>query len=282
MWAIGGRVVRPLEAITGHAAALSAATLGERVPIPPDADRETAALASALNGALERLDGSFAEMQRFTSNAAHELQTPLTVLRGHVEVALRRERTPDAYRATLRLLLAEADGMAQAVHGLLDLARLDTGSALPAEALDLADVARAAAAELRPRAEAKGLALTVRTTPAPVCGHPDLLREVARNLVDNAVKYTDCGRVEVSVSVEGGEACLAVADTGRGIAAACAERATDRFWRADDVQHLPGSGLGLAIVKRIVESHGGRLVVGANEGGGARLEARVPSVPGGA
>ncbi len=277
VWAVGGRVVRPLESITAHAAGLSAATLGERVPVPPDADRETAALAAALNGALARLDGSFAEMQRFTANAAHELQTPLTVLRGHVEVALRRERTPEAYRATLRLLLGEAVGMAQAVRGLLALARLDAGTGLPTETVDLAEIARDEAEAVRAHAEAKGLRLTVHTQPAPVCGHADLLRDVARNLLDNAVKYTDAGSVAVSVTAYGAEVRLAVDDSGPGIADA--DRATDRFWRADAVQHLPGSGLGLALARRIAETHGGRLVLSASAAGGARVEARFPAVP---
>ncbi len=278
VWAIGGRVVRPLEAITAHAAGLSAATLGERVPVPPDADRETAALAATLNGALARLDGSFAEMQRFTANAAHELQTPLTVLRGHVEVALRREREPEAYRATLHLLLVEATDMATTVRGLLDLARLDAGTGLATGTVDLADIARDEAAAFHDRAEAKGLQLTVHASPAPVCGHADLLRDVARTLLDNAVKYTSAGRVTITSDVDGAEACLSVDDSGPGIADA--DRATDRFWRADAVQHLPGSGLGLAIARRIVESHGGRLVVGASASGGARVEARLPVQPG--
>ncbi len=277
VWGIGGRVVRPLEAITDHAAGLSAATLGGRVPVPPDADRETAALAAALNGALARLDGSFAEMQRFTANAAHELQTPLTVLRGHIEVALRRDRAPEAYRDTLRLLLTEATDMAQAVRGLLELARLDDGTGLPTESVNLADIARDEAAAFHDRAAEKRLQLTVRAAPAPVCGHADLLRDVARTLLDNALKYTDAGGITVASGVDCAEACLVVEDTGPGIADV--DRATDRFWRADAVQHLPGSGLGLAIARRIVESHGGRLVVGASACGGARVEARLPVLP---
>ncbi len=278
VWTVGSRVVRPLEAITTHAAALSATTLGDRIPVPPDADRETSALAAALNDALERLDGSFAEMQRFTANAAHELQTPLTVLRGHVDVALRRTREPDVYRQTLRLLGGEVDGMTHTVRGLLALARLDVGVPFDTEVVDLSALARTEADAFRPQAEAKGLTLTVDAVPTPVEGHPDLLRDVARTLLDNAVKYTDAGTVRVSVGSGDGRARLVVADSGPGIAPDHVGRVTDRFWRADDVQHVPGSGLGLAIAARIVERHEGRLTVGNQPDGGARIEVTLPRV----
>jgi len=277
VWAVGTRVVRPLEAITRRATALSATTLGEPIPVPDDADRETAALATALNGALDRLDRSFAEMQRFTSNAAHELQTPLTILRGHVDVTLRRERQPDVYRDTLRLLRDEVDALTHTVRGLLALARLDVGSALDMARIDLADLAEGAAEARRPAAEAKGLDLDVDVASACVEGHADLLRDVVLNLVDNAIKYTDAGRVAVRVRQGGGQARLLVEDSGRGIPAEHLGRVTDRFWRADDVQQVPGSGLGLAIVAGIVERHGGRLAVAAAPGGGTRVEVSIPA-----
>ncbi len=282
VWTVGSHVVRPLEAITAHAAALSATTLGDRIPVPPDADRETAALATALNDALERLDGSFAEMQRFTANAAHELQTPLTVLRGHVDVALRRAREPEAYRQTLRLLGDEVDVLTHTVRGLLALARLDVGASFETEVVDLASLARAEADSFRPQAEEKGLTLIIDAVPTPVEGHPDLLRDVARTLLDNAIKYTDAGTVRVSVGSGDGHARLVVADSGPGISPDHVGRVTDRFWRADDVQHVPGSGLGLAIAARIVERHEGRLTVGNQHDGGAEIEVTLPRVLDGA
>jgi signal transduction histidine kinase len=268
VWTVGGRVVRPLQSITRQAQALSAQTLGDRIPVPAGADRETAALAAALNGAIERLDGAFAEMRRFTANAAHELQTPLTVLLGHIEVALRREREPDAYRSTLAVLQKQVDGLVQTVRGLLALARLDnTAEALPTESVDLADLVRAEAEAARPHAEARGLTLrfTARA-PALVRGNAPLLREVARNLIDNAVTYTERGHVAIEVARAGAHVVLTVADTGIGIDRP--ELATDRFWRSDAVQHIPGSGLGLALVARTVAAHGGTLALKPAPGGG--------------
>ena len=245
--------------------------------MPPRADGETAALADALNGALARLDDAFSETQRFTANAAHELQTPLTVLRGTVDVALRRDRAPEAYRATLAVLRDEVDGMVRTVRGLLALARLDGGDALATEPVDLAAIAEAEAEAVRPLADARGLALDVEARPAVARAHPDLVRDVVRNLLDNAVKYTPRGGVTVRVSQDGGRVRLVVSDTGPGIAPAHRARVTDRFWRADDVQHLPGSGLGLALVARITARLGGELAVGESASGGTRVEVVLPA-----
>jgi len=276
--AIGGRVVGPLARITAHAAALSPATLGERVPVPPDADRETAVLAATLNDALGRLDVAFDQMQRFTADAAHELQTPLTVLRGHIDVTMRRERSPDVHRETLGVLAAQVDAMTATVRGLLALARLDAGAAPGREPVDLADLARAEVEAARPAAEARGLALDLRAMPAPVVGHSDLLREVMRALLDNAVKYTPAGRVVVATGVDGGEAWLAVEDSGPGLAPEHRARAADRFWRAPGTQHLPGSGLGLALAHRIAERHGGTLDLADGADGGLRATVRLLAV----
>lgn len=278
VWTVGGRVVRPLQAITAHAAGLSAATLDERIPIPENADREATALASALNDSLDRLDSAFTEMKRFTANAAHELQTPLTVLRGHVEVALRRERDPDAYRDTLRLLGSEVDGMVRTVRGLLALARLDADAApLRTEPVDLAALAHAEAEAVRAWADDKGLTLTVRAEhPAVANGHPDLLREALRTLIDNAIKYTPEGQVTLEVSTRGDETWASVEDSGPGLSEAHRQLATGRFWRADDVHHLPGSGLGLALADRVARIHGGRLVLSEATPSGLHAALIVP------
>ncbi len=270
VWIVGGRVVRPLDRLTRHAAGLSAATLGQRARVPPEADQETAALAFALNDALDRLDAAFDEMKRFTSNAAHELQTPLTVLRGHIEVALRRDRSADAYRDTLRLLDGEVLGMIETVRALLTLARLDAADRpFPAAAVDLAALARDEAEALQDRAREKGLTLSVEAGRSlPVEGHESLLRDVVRNLLDNAIKYTPEGRVAVTTSGRGGEAWLRVEDTGPGIPAAQRRHAVGRFWRTRSAQHLPGSGLGLALADGIARRHGGRLVLADSPLGG--------------
>ena len=277
IWTVGSRVVHPLAAMTASARQLSPERLDQRVPVPPDADRETAELGRALNDALDRLERSFGEVRRFTADAAHELQTPLTVLLGHLDVALRRDRPAEAYRETLRVLRTEAEEMVRTVRGLLTLARLE-GAALPPERVDVSQIARDEAATARPHAEAKGLVLTVSAdAPALVSGQPALLREALRNLLDNAVKYTDSGKVHVRVLSENGHVTLAVEDTGIGIAPEHLPRVTGRFWRADGVQHLPGSGLGLSLVEQVAAHYGGALRVRSEAGAGTQAELVLPA-----
>lgn len=277
LWAVGGHIVRPLEAMTASARQLSPERLDQRVPIPANADRETAELGRALNDALGRLESSFDEVRRFTADAAHELQTPLTVLTGHIEVALRRERSPDAYRETLSLLRDEADEMVRMVRGLLSLARLE-GSSHTAERVNLSRIAQEEAEAVRPRAEAKGLALAIETeSDANVIGYPALLRDAVRNLLDNAVKYTDTGEVRLHVRRDDDSIVLSVEDTGSGIVADHLPHVTRRFWRADAVQHLPGSGLGLALVEQVAAHHDGRFRIDSELGAGTQAEVRLPA-----
>ena len=277
LWTVGSRVVRPLEAMTASTRRLSPDRLDERVPIPADADRETAELGHALNDALDRLERAFEEVRRFTADAAHELQTPLTVLLGHIDVALRRERAPEAYRETLHVLREEADELIRTVRGLLSLARLESAPRA-LEPVDVARIAHEEAEAARPHAEAKGLALTVDADAgARVRGHPALLRDAARNLLDNAVKYTESGAVRVRVQRRDGHVTLVVEDTGPGIAAEHLPHVTGRFWRADAVQHLPGSGLGLSLVEQVAAHHGGRFVLHSEPGAGTRAEIELPA-----
>ena len=276
LWTVGSRVVRPLEAMTASARQLSPERLDQRVPIPPDADRETTELGLALNDALDRLERAFDEVQRFTTDAAHELQTPLTVLLGHIQVALRRERTPESYRETLHVLHDEADDLIRTVRGLLSLARLE-GPPRPLEETDLGQIAREEAEAARPRAEAKGLTLTIDApVESPVMGDPALLRDAVRNLLDNAVKYTDAGEVRLLVQCRDGQVAITVEDTGPGIDPAHLPHIMGRFWRADTVQHLPGSGLGLSLVERVAAHHGGQFRVDSDPGIGTSAVLSLP------
>jgi signal transduction histidine kinase len=278
VWAVGGRVVRPLEAITASAQALSPEHLEGRVPVPPDADGETAELAEALNVALARIEDAFREVRRFTADAAHELQTPLTVMLGHVDVALRRERDPAAYRETLRLLHGEIGGLTQTVRGLLALARLEgSRQALEVAPVDFPRLVEGEVEAVRRRAEERGLALRLTTsTGGTVLGHEPLLREVVRNLLDNAVKYTQAGEVAVRVEEAGSGVHLVVADTGPGIPEEDLPHVTARLHRARSVQHVPGSGLGLALVQQVVRHHGGVLSVASVPGQGTTVTIVLP------
>ena len=220
-------------------------------------------------------------MYRFTANAAHELQTPLTVLRGHVDVALRRPRTAEAYRQTLALLGREIDTLSRMVRSLLVLARLDRDARhLPAGPVDLAALVRTEMSPYAAQAKAQGLDVH-QDLPAEawVCGQPDLLREVVVNLLDNAIKYTHQGQLAVAVTDAPAEVVLAIRDTGIGMEAAEAAHATDRFFRAASASRLdvPGSGLGLALVSQIVARHGGHLRIDSAPGRGTCVQVILPA-----
>lgn len=280
------RVVRPLATITEAARGLAPEALHRRIPLPPGSDAETAQLAHTLNGQLDRLEAAFEEAQRFTSNAAHELQTPLTVLRGHVDVALRRPREAASYRQTLRLLGDEIDALSRMVRALLMLARLDRDHYASLFApVCLTALVDETVRRFRPAAEARGLRLTADLHPAVwVQGQDVLLREAVDNLVDNAIKYTPAGTVHVALHVRDEAAVLHVIDTGPGIPTTHLPHVTDRFYRVADGRNISGSGLGLALADQIAALHGGTLALSSSDAGttarltlpGATLDAPPP------
>lgn len=271
---------RPLTAITAAARDLTPHTLSHRVPVPPDADRETTQLATTLNTQIERLERSFEEMQRFTSNAAHELQTPLTVLQGHIDLALRRPRSPESYQQTLRVLHDELDMMSRMVRSLLTLARLDRKQAADAqEPVDLSRLALAVVERFEPRAQAKGLRFAAYIEEDVwTSGVADWLHEALSNVLDNAIKYTTCGSVRLELCTTEGRATLTIQDTGSGMATEALPYVTDRFYRASDAQHIPGNGLGLALVAQIVAAHQGTLHITSTPGEGTTVEIELPQV----
>ena len=285
--AVGRRVCRralsPVRRMAASAQAITAADLRARlaVPTPPDELRE---LALKFNGLLARLEESFERQRNFTAEASHQLRTPLTVLRGNLEVALRRERDPAEYRRTLASSVAQTDRLTQIVESLLFLARADADARPPdLEALDLrawlarhldetwADHSRVA--DLR-RDFASGEPLTV-------LAQATLLAQAFDNVLDNAFKYSEPGSpVEVSVRESGPAASVLVADRGVGIPSGDLPRVFEPFYRADAarLRGVKGHGLGLAVTARVVAALGGTAVASANAHGGTLVELRLPRV----
>ena len=283
------RSLRPVAVLTEAAGRMAAdgARLGARLPAEFEARDELTDLAETFNGLLARLEASVERERRFTSNAAHELLTPLATLRSEAEVALRRERAPAAYRETLGRVVEDVAEMTGTVQGLLRLARAESLARSPDARLDLGALVRQRAGRARAEAEAKGLSLAVEAAPGvTIAAEAAPLAEVVDNLVQNAVKYTPPGgAVRVSLTHAGrpgsGTARLEVADTGVGFDAAACERLFDRFFRADtpEVQAEPGSGLGLAIVRTVVEGLGGEVgCASPGPGRGARFWALLPCI----
>ena len=282
-WWLARRALRPVAVLTDAAGRLAGdgARLGGRLPSDFETRDELTDLAETFNGLLGRLEASVQRERRFTSNAAHELLTPLATLRSEAEVALRRERAPEAYRETLGRVVEDVAEMTGTVQGLLQLARAESLSRPGDERLDLGELVSRRTERLRADAEAKEIMLSVDVAEGiRVNAEAAPLAQVVDNLVGNAVKYTpEGGRVSVHLSHAGGSARLEVKDTGPGFDDSTCERLFDRFFRADtpEVQAETGSGLGLAIVKAIVEGYSGE--VGCTSGGpghGATFWAELP------
>ncbi len=275
------RALRPVALLTEAARQIGAGDLGARLPTRFGVRDELTDLAETFNDLIERLEASFRRERRFTSNAAHELLTPLTTLRNGVEVVLRRERPPEVYREKFAVMLEDVDDMIATVRSLLQLARVERLRDMPHEPVDVGRVAEAHVRRFQERAAAQEVALEARLA-AGLFVSADAVRlgEVVDNLVDNALKYTpEGGRVAVSAAREGDEAVLVVEDSGVGFGPEQAAQLFDRFYRADtpEVQARSGSGLGLSIVQAIVHVYGGTL--GAHSEGlhcGSRFEVRLP------
>ena len=282
-WWLARRALRPVAVLTDAAGRLAGdgARLGGRLPSDFETKDELTDLAETFNGLLGRLEASVERERRFTSNAAHELLTPLATLRSEAEVALRREREPEAYRETLGRVVEDVAEMTGTVQGLLQLARAESLARPGDERLDLGELVARRAARVRGEAESRGLTLDVEVTEGVrVNAEAAPLAEVVDNLVGNAVKYTpEGGRVSVRLSHADGTARLEVEDTGAGFDEATCERLFDRFYRADtpEVQAEPGSGLGLAIVQAIVKGYGGEVgCASEGPGRGATFWAELP------
>lgn len=268
IWLAVAWSLRPLGALARSLAARDPASIE-----PIDAGRapeEIRPLADALNDLLGRMAALLERERRFTADAAHELRTPLAAIRAHAELA-RDASDPQAQVLAAEHVIDATGRAARLVEQLLLLARLDAQHGLPsATSVRLTEVATAVVADVAPRATEKGvdLGLADNTDPAAtIAGDADLLAVLARNLVDNAVRYTPAGgRVDVDVRRVDGRVRLEVVDNGPGIPPEERTRVLDRFHRITGSGE-EGSGLGLSIVARVAELHGATLALAEGPGG---------------
>ena len=214
------------------------------------------------------------QMRRFMADAAHELRTPIAVLRSRAEVALQRPRDAGAYVAALQGVEDEYRRLGKIVEDLLTLARADAGERpVSRERLYLDDIALDAADAARVLAGQRGVSLDIGAfEEAAILGDRALVRQLIMILLDNAVKYTpQGGMVRVDVSGNGGLPTLVVEDTGVGVSAEQLPHVFERFYRGESARsHATGAGLGLSIARWIADVHGASLQLIARAGGGTR------------
>ncbi|HYA68718.1 MAG TPA: HAMP domain-containing sensor histidine kinase [Acidimicrobiales bacterium] len=275
--------LRPLDDMTVTAGAIAAGDLTRRVR-PDDDQSEVGRLGRALNGMLSQIQAAFDErsrsesrLRRFVADASHELRTPLTSIRGYAEL-LRKgalDEEEGRRRAALRIE-HEAQRMSVLVDDLLLLARLDQGRPLERSSVDLgavmADAVEAARIADSDRVVSLECGSTVR-----VLGDPVRLRQVADNLLRNALVHTPPGTpVRVRVDHDATRAIVSVADEGAGIEPEAAGRVFDRFYQGSEARTGSGSGLGLSIVSALAVAHGGRAFVESTPGRGACFVVELP------
>jgi heavy metal sensor kinase len=275
-WLVG-RALQPVEKISAAALKISSGDLAQRISVA-ETESELGQLAAVLNATFARLETTFAQQKQFTSDAAHELRTPLAVLISEAQTTLARERCPEDYRDAIAACLEAAQKMRRLTESLLELARLDEGrDILHREKTDLAPLVQDCIKLTRPFADARNLQVRCDLAPAEIFCDATRIAQVVTNLLTNAIHYNrEGGEIQVTTRRESRGVILTVADTGRGIATVDLQHVFERFYRADKSRTGGHAGLGLAIAKAIVEAHGGTIEVSSVENTGTTFMVILP------
>lgn len=270
-------LTRPLERLTGAANALAAGDLGQRVSVRGPLEIER--LGEAFNEMASSLSEAESLRRRMVADVAHELRNPVAALRAQVEAIA--EGVLDAGSARLDSIVEDTRHLSRLVDDLQELSAADAGQLrYEMRLVDLGEVTARAARAAEAQAPLQVQVRAVCAGPLEVEGDEGRLLQVLRNLLDNALRHTDAGSVEVECRRENGWAVVEVRDTGEGIPEADLPYVFERFYRADAARarDTGGTGIGLAIAKRIVADHRGSVFAHNREGGGAVVGFRVPLV----
>jgi heavy metal sensor kinase len=274
----------PLSSLASSASEVNAKDWKLRAPEQAQATTELAPLVTAMNGMLATLERAFKSQSEFISNAAHELKTPIAVLKSTLQLGLHRPRGVDEYRQEIQTALVDVERLEALTHSMLRLARAEqlhtrqNADRLPV--VDLVETCETTAERWRPVAEAKSVHIHVESSGSlKVHGDPNDLDLIWNNLLDNAVRYSPPGaEVYIRVVKNNGHARVDVQDQGPGIEQEKLNNIFERFHRADASRSREtGSyGLGLAIAKAMVEAYGGNIAAESGSGGGSTFSVRLP------
>ena len=267
-WVIARRALKPVTLITRTAEAITVRALNQRVPLT-DSDSELSRLVEVINGMLDRLEKSFNQAIRFSGDAAHELQTPLTILQGELDDAIQHAPVGSEEQQRYSVLLEEVQRLKAIVQKLLILARVDAGRLeLCLEPIDLSAMIESEvedAVVIAPHLQVEKQIVS----DVIVKADPDLIGQVIRNLTSNAVKYNHAnGLIRFQLSVLDNNAYITISNTGVSIPAKDRKKIFDRFYRVDQSRSkkVSGSGLGLSLAREIVNAHGGKLRLDSDSG----------------
>lgn len=288
-WLLSRFVGRRLADVVSTAEELVQGDMARRVPVRGVGD-EFDQLAATLNRMLDRIEQLVGDLRMVTDSMAHDLRSPLTRLRTHLDASLDDALDADARHDRIGAAIAEADGILRVFTALLDIARAEAGVGRDQfEIVDLDALAGDVVDLFGPTAEERGVNLALRGKGAKVSGHPQLLANALANLIENALRHAPSGsEVAVELSSEPGSVSLSVADHGVGVSAEDRERILGRFVRLDGSRGSPGAGLGLSLVAAVARMHGADLALEdnapglrarmrfASDGGPTRRQALIP------
>jgi heavy metal sensor kinase len=271
VWWITRKALQPLLEVAVAAEQIDAKALSQRLPEPRTRD-EVGRLVQVLNHSFDRLEQRFEQATRFSSDASHELKTPLTIMRGEIESALKEEEDNPRIQSVLDGLLAETQRLCDIVEKLLLLSRADAGTlSLKKEILDFSELCNELVEDAEILAKPKSITMEFEiTTGVKVLADESYLRQVLLNLLDNAIKYNvRGGLLTVSLTKSDTFAVFRIANLGPGIPKEHEGRVFERFYRADPSRssETSGSGLGLSICREIVGAHGGQMWLDQPESG---------------
>ena len=275
---LAGKSIAPLEKISQKTNQITQQNLSERVPDSGARD-EIGLLTQAINNLLERLEQAMQREKQFTSDASHELRTPLSVLRGTLEVLIRKPRTAEEYEQKVKTALGSIDRMSAMIDQLLALARVENGKNLIKEELELITFLEELADKFTVEQQQKITFQSLVGHPIYVRTNEKSLEMILDNLLENAIKYTQ-GKGEVVLRVGIDQVpFIDVVDAGFGISPEQLEQIFDPFFRSQEAldRGIPGTGLGLAIVKKLAQESGLQLSVSSTEGQGSTFRLAIPT-----
>lgn len=276
---LAGKSIEPIQQIIRKTNQITQSNLNERVPVAEPND-EIGQLTRSINELLQRLEASLNREKQFTSDASHELRTPLSVLRGTLEVLIRKPRTSEEYVGKIKTALTSIDRMSATIDQLLDLAREVKGKNLVKEELELITFLEEIVDQLAKDLQRKISFRCESGVPIFVRANEKSLQLILGNLIQNAVKYSSA---DTEILVKTGEdnmlPYIEICDEGSGISPEYLEKIFDPFFREKDAidRLIPGTGLGLAIVKKLAQESEIKISVSSEKGTGSTFRLDFPN-----
>lgn len=276
-----GQSLKPISRINQEVSQITAKDLTKKLSTGNNKD-EIAQLARNFNEMLSRIEKSFELQKSFVSNASHELRTPLAAIKSEIQVALEKDRTPEQYKEILKSLNIDNQRLIQLINGLLQLAKSEKGDkTLQMIPIRIDEVLFEVQDELQHQHQNYRISIDFEEIPdddgtVTVSGNKSLLKTLFNNLIDNACKYSENNMAVINIRFNKMNCIINVADTGIGISKDDHEKIFEPFFRTKNASNYKGHGIGLSICKRIVDIHGGRIILKSELGEGSNFNVILP------